>query len=228
VLYTNVIYWKALVELAAAAPTFGDAADRQYFEVKARQVKNSINDYFWRPDLGYYVTNYLFDNLSSGGNLLAIAWGLTTSAQAHAILDNMDRFGMADTVPTQVVHRAYPRKFIALENRLGGIGHYHTSASWLWLGAWHVIAAARMGRLAEAETFLVRISKVIVRDGAVHEVYGPEGHYLSSFWYTSEAPLTWSAGMVVHAHHVLRRHMAHQADRQNTNIDSRGDRQGKT
>jgi hypothetical protein len=157
--------------------------------------------------LGYYVTNQVFDNLSSSGNLLAIAWGLTTPEQAHAILDNMNKFDMAYPVPTQVVHRAYPDKFIALENRLGGIANYHTSAAWLWLGAWHVIALTRMGRLAEAETLLYRISKAIVRDGAVHEVYGPDGYYLSTFWYTSEAPLTWSAGMVVYAYHVYQRHM---------------------
>ncbi len=216
VLYTNVLYWKALVELAAAAAAYGSPQDGQYFTAKAEHLKASINDHFWRPDLGYYVTNLVFDNLSSSGNLLAIAWGLTTPAQGHAILDNMERFEMAKTVPTQVVHRAYPRQFIALANRLGGIAHYHTSASWLWLGAWHVIAAARLGRLSEAEALLGRISKVIVRDGAVHEVYDPEGHYLSTFWYTSEAPLTWSAGMVVYAHYVYRRHVAGQA----TNIDA--------
>jgi len=59
--------------------------------------------------------------------------------------------------------------------------------------------------LAEAELLLYRISNVIVRDGAVHEVYAPDGYYLSNFWYTSEAPLTWSAGMVIHAHHVYQR-----------------------
>jgi hypothetical protein len=61
------------------------------------------------------------------------------------------------------------------------MAHYHTHAAWLWLGAWHVIALARMERLEEAETLLYRISKVIVRDGAVHEVMP---HTLSHFWYT--------------------------------------------
>lgn len=209
VLYTNVIYWKALEALAQAAQRLnGRDKDQSYFEDKAHQLKASINEHFWRPDLGYYVTNQLFDNLSSSGNLLAIAWGLTTPEQAHAILDNMNQFNMADPVPTQVVHRAYPRRFIAIENRLGGIANYHTSAAWLWLGAWHVIALARMKRMAEAENLLYRISKVIFRDGAVHEVYAPDGHYLSTFWYTSEAPLTWSAGMVVYAYHVYQRHIA--------------------
>jgi GH15 family glucan-1,4-alpha-glucosidase len=207
VLYTNVVYWKALADLAAAAPRYGYPKDQAYFAVKANQLKQAINDHFWREDLGYYVTNHLFDNLSSSGNLLAIAWGLTTFQQAHAILDNMHSFNMAEPIPTQTVHRTYPHKFIALENRLGGLAHYHTSAAWLWLGAWHIIALARMGRVAEAETLLYRISRVIVRDGAVHEVYGSNGHYLSTFWYTSEAPLTWSAGMVTYAHYVYQRHI---------------------
>ncbi len=177
---------------------------------KATALKAAINDHFWRPDLGYYVTNQQFDNLSSSGNLLAIAWALTTPEQAHTILDKMNEFDMANPVPTQVVHRAYPAKFIAIENRLAGIAHYHTWAAWLWLGAWHVIALTRMGRLTEAKTLLGRIVQVIVRDETVHEVYGPDGHYLSTFWYTSEAPLTWSAGMVVYAQHVYQRHLSGQ------------------
>jgi GH15 family glucan-1,4-alpha-glucosidase len=205
VLYTNVLYWKALEALALAASQYGRAEDETYFATKAEQLKASINGHFWRDDLGYYVTNEIFDNLSSSGNLLAIVWDLTTPEQAHAILDKMNEFEMAHPVPTQVVHRAYPDNLIAIENRLGGIANYHTSAAWLWLGAWHVIALARMKRLAEAELLLYRISNVIVRDGAVHEVYAPDGYYLSNFWYTSEAPLTWSAGMVIHAHHVYQR-----------------------
>jgi GH15 family glucan-1,4-alpha-glucosidase len=205
VLYTNVLYWKALQALAEAAPVYGKPEDQDYFVAKAQYLKSSINTHFWRDDLGYYVTSHNFDNLSSSGNLLAIAWDMTRPDQAHSILDKMSEFGMANPVPTRVVHRPYPDKFIAIENRLGGIPHYHTQAAWLWLGAWHVIALARMKRMAEAEILLYRISKVIIRDGTVHEVYASTGRHLSSFWYTSEAPLTWSAGMVVYAHHVYRR-----------------------
>ncbi len=210
ILYTNVLYWKALHDLAEIAPIYGQPEDRDYLKTRAQHLKKSINDHFWREDLGYYVTNRIFDNLSSSGNLLAIAWNMTSSEQAHSILDKMNEFEMASPVPTRTPHRPYPNKFIAIENRLGGIANYHTSAAWLWLGAWHVIALTRMGRPVEAETLLRRISQVIVRDGAVHEVYAPNGHYLTSFWYTSEAPLTWSAGMVVYAHYVYHRHLANQ------------------
>jgi len=206
ILYTNVIYWKALHDTAEAARAYGYHEDAVIFAHRAQQVSSSINAYFWRPDLGYYVTSQVFDNLSSSGNLLAIAWGLATPAQSHAILDAMRYYGMDSPVPTQAHHRAYPKKLVALENRLGGIADYHTYFAWLWLGAWHVIALARMERMEQARELLYRMSRVIVRDGTVHEVYAPNGRFASTFWYTSEAPLTWSAGMFVYATQVYQRH----------------------
>lgn len=205
ILYTNVLYWKALYDMARTASRYGTSADTDYFSARAAEIRASINAHFWREDLGYFITSQIFNNLNSSGNLLAVAWGMASTVQANAILDKMDEFNMASPVPTQVVHHAYPKKFIAIENRLGGIAHYHTYAAWLWLGAWHVIALARMERVPAAKTLMRRIADVIVRDGTVHEVYAPDGQFLSTLWYTSEAPLTWSAGMVVYAAHVLRR-----------------------
>jgi protein involved in temperature-dependent protein secretion len=117
-------------------------------------------------------------------------------------------YGMAIPVPTKAVHRAYPARFVAIENRIGGIADYHTYFAWLWLGAWHVIALSRMDRVEEARELIYNMARVIVRDGAVHEVYAPNGAYASSFWYTSESPLTWSAGMFVHGYNVFRRHLS--------------------
>lgn len=199
VLYTNVLYWKALHELSMVAEQFGELQEADVFRAKASQVKSAINDYFWRPELGYFVTSQDFANLSSSGNLLAVAWDLATPEQGQAILDAMHKFGMANPVPTRPVHSPYPKRYIAIENRLGGIGYYHTDAAWIWLGAWHVIAAHHMGRIEEARDLLDRMARVIVRDGEVHEVYAPSGRYISTLLYTSEAPLTWSAGMFVYA-----------------------------
>jgi glycogen debranching enzyme len=203
ILYTNVLYWKALHELAQAAARLQLDDDMAFFQAKADGIKESIQSHFWRPDLGYFVTSMDHDILSSSGNTMAVAWGLASQAQAHSILDKMEAYGMADPVPTQVTHAPYPQKLIAIENRLGGISEYHTHAAWLWLGAWHIIALARSGRIEEAELLLQRASAAIVRDGVVHEVYGRDGRHLSTLWYTSEAPLTWNAGMLVYAFHAL-------------------------
>jgi glycogen debranching enzyme len=204
VLYTNVLYWKAAADMADAAVQYEKREDQQRLRAKAELLKESINEHFWRSDLGYFVTSSLFSNLSSSGNLMAIAWGLADEEQAKSILKAMEQYGMADPVPTKPVHRPYPLRYVALENRLGGIGHYHTEAAWLWLGAWHVIALAKTGRMDEAQELLDRMSNVIVRDGQVHEVYGTDGKFLSTRLYTSEAPLTWSAGMFVYAYDIYR------------------------
>lgn len=45
--------------------------------------------------------------------------------------------------------------------------------------------------------------KVVERDKIVYEVYGTDGNYLKTPFYTAEAPLTWSAGMIVYAYHYL-------------------------
>jgi GH15 family glucan-1,4-alpha-glucosidase len=203
VLYTNVIYWKALHEIALTAKLIREEQDYSLFETRADQVRMAIQDHFWRDDLGYFVTSNIFANLSSSGNLMAVAWDLASPDQADSILNAMDEFGMADPVPTRPVHRPYPWRYIAFENRLTGIGHYHTEAAWLWLGGWHVAALVHTGRLKQAQEHLDRMAMVIVRDGEVHEVYGTDGKYLSSIWYTSEAPLVWSAGMYVYAYQAL-------------------------
>ncbi len=203
ILYTNVLYWKATQEMAQAAQRIGRTNAASEYEAQAIRLYESIHDHFWQEELGYFITSQRFRNLSSAGNLLAVAWGLATPEQSHSILDKMAAFKMADPVPTQVVNLPYPSKFVGLENRLAGIPDYHTSAAWLWLGAWHVIALTRMERHDEANELFRRMANVIVQDGVVHEVYGRNGRFLSTRWYTSEAPLTWNAGMVVYACHIL-------------------------
>jgi hypothetical protein len=92
---------------------------------------------------------------------------------------------------------------VAWANVVGGMAGYHTDASWLWIGAWHVIALARTGHLEEAQRLLSRILGIITRDRQVVEVHGPNGKPLSSWWYTPESPLTWNAAMVIYASRVV-------------------------
>ncbi len=212
VLYTNVTYWKALQEMAEAAKHFELNDQISFYSQKADKVAQAIQTHLWRPTLGYYAASDSLDQLTSSGNLLAVAWGLASTEQANSILDTIIVNGMASPVPTKVAYPSYPLNLIALENRLGGVANYHTDAAWLWIGAWHVVALARSGRAEEAHGILSRIAEVIVDDQQVHEVYGPNGRPLSSFWYKSEAPLSWNAGMVVYAYYVLEYFMKTKTD----------------
>jgi glycogen debranching enzyme len=206
-LYTNVVYWKALQSMAQLAGEIGYPEDSDRYNQLAKRTSASINTLLWRPGLGYYASTGTLDHLSSAGNLLAAAWKLANPDQANSILEVIKKSGMAEPVPTRVAFPAYPSNRIALENRLGGMANYHTEAAWLWIGAWHVIALAKYGRMEEASSLLAVIAQIVVRDQQVHEVYGPDGKPLSSLWYRSEAPLTWNAGMIVYSYHTFEEHV---------------------
>lgn len=207
VLYTNVIYWKTLTEMARTAAGLDLKDEAVHYVAEAESVSRAINERLWLPDMGYFATSQSLDNLSSDGNLLAIAWGLATPEQAESILQVMEEAGMAEPVPTRVVHPSYPMELIALENRLGGLSNYHTDSSWLWLGAWHLIALVQNEKMEEAKEVLERIVDVIVKDRQVNEVHSPDGDPLSSIWYKAEAPLTWNAGMILYAHQIYEQHL---------------------
>jgi glycogen debranching enzyme len=197
--YTNIIYWKALSEMASAASRLDLQQEAIHYFVEAENVLRAINRHFWRRELGYFMSSDALTQLSSAGNLLAISWGLATREQAESILRVMEAAKMAEPVPTRVAYPPYPARLIAVENLLGGMANYHTNASWLWIGAWHIIALVRTGHLDKARQLVSRILGVIVEDRQVHEVHAPNGKPLSSRWYTPEAPLTWNAGMVIYA-----------------------------
>jgi GH15 family glucan-1,4-alpha-glucosidase len=203
VLYTNVVYWRALSQMAIAASRLDRASEAASYSRQAGRVARAIHTLLWSPERGYFDTSEALTQLSSDGNLLAIAWGLANSDQAASILKTMDDAGMGQPVPTRATYPPYPAGLISLENRMGGMGIYHTDASWLWLGAWHVIAQVRMGNFEAAWELIRRIAETIVRDRQVNEVHGPDGHPLYSRWYKSESPLTWNAGMVLYAFHLF-------------------------
>ena len=205
ILYTNVIYWKALSGMASAAASQDLKKEAIHYHAEAENVSYAINTQLWRPDLGYFVTSDGLHQLSSDGNLLAISWGLTKTGQAESILKVMEEAGMAEPVPTRVVYPSYPVELVALENLLGRLPNYHTDASWLWIGAWHVIALVKTGHVDKAHQLVARITEVIIREKQVNEVHAPNGQPLSSIWYKSESPLSWNAGMIIYASHVFGR-----------------------
>ena len=199
VMYTNVVYWQALKSMGQLAAKIDLEGYGSEYQEMAQRLADSIQRHLWQPELGYFATSNEMNNLSTAGNLLAIAWDLADTEQAKSILNLIDELDLANPVPTQAAFPAYPRSRISIENRLGNLANYHTNAAWLWIGAWHIIALTHAGKSDEARQLIERVSELLVRDQQVHEVYGLDGRPLSNFWYTSEAPLIWSAGMIVYA-----------------------------
>ncbi|CAN0377056.1 unnamed protein product, partial [Phaeothamnion confervicola] len=200
VLYTNVVYWRAL-DLVATLRSSADLRER------AERVRQAILDVLWIPQDGYFATCPNMPILNSDGNSLAVAWGMVEGEQAQRILDAMDARGMAGPVPTRCTDRPYPRGLVGFENYLAGIPNYHMSAAWMWLGSWHAVALLQAGRRERALELLHAMDHHVVQDGIVYEVYGTDGHPLSTVWYGSEAPLTWNAAMLLYAHKKVAGHV---------------------
>lgn len=211
-LYTNALYWKALDCMGQLAEKLELPQDAEKYRQQAKELSSSITTALWRSELGYFASTETLDQFSSAGNLLAVVWGLANHDQAVSILNTLQYLGMASPVPTRVAFPAYPRHLIALENRLGSVGNYHTDGAWLWIGAWHVIGLLMYGRREEASSLLADIAHIIIRDQQVHEVYGKDSRPLGSFWYQSESPLTWNAGMVVYAYYVYEQYLDKEID----------------
>ena len=75
--------------------------------------------------------------------------------------------------------------------------NYHIDFSWTWLGSIYALAKLKIGQRKEAVNILEKISRVIVRDGTVHEIYNNDKP-VSIFFYKSEQPWAWSAGLFLY------------------------------
>lgn len=196
--YTNVLYWRAVEQLEYL---------RRRLELDAKRdpvhLAHLVNEHFWSEENGYYLTTKTLPMLNSDGNLLAVAWGLADEEKSSRVLEVMEEKGMGDPVPTRVTDRAYPTFLVGLEMRVARVPHYHTSCSWMWLGGWHVAASLAAGQRERAARLMRRLERVIEHDGVVYEVHDPVGKPLATMLYRSEAPLSWNAGMVCYAHHLM-------------------------
>ncbi|MDX1377377.1 MAG: GH116 family glycosyl hydrolase, partial [Anaerolineales bacterium] len=56
VLYTNVVYWKALTEMAHTAASLDSKDEAAQYSAIAERVSRAIVERLWRPDLGYFAT----------------------------------------------------------------------------------------------------------------------------------------------------------------------------
>ena len=198
ILYTNVLWWKALAALEDVAGIL--AEDLESFPTSAESVGQAILERLYDPKLGYLKNTPTSELFSSAGNFLAVSWGLTTSEQSNAILDYAAEQGISSPVPSKVTDRNYPWYQVGPEMWIAGISTYHTSCAWMWIGGWHAIALARTQRLNEARETVQRMLDVVDRDRTVYEVFNEKGTPLQTRLYQSEGPFSWSAGLMLHAH----------------------------
>lgn len=186
-LYTNILYWKAL----------GDMGLTQ----KQAAIGKLIRESLWN---GAYFADwkgvFRHDYFASMGNLLAIIFGLTTRKESASIVSYIKEHCVSEfTVETN--DPKYPYWRIPIQNYLVGLSDYHNRGClWLQPGILYATALAKTGSKDEARARLLTIAEKIVEYNGVYEVYEKNGTPVDRFFYRSEEPYAWSAGLYLWAY----------------------------
>lgn len=199
-LWSNILLQKMLRDMQWLAVA-GNRADVKVSIESASQTHQVALLHFFYPEDGRFV-DWIDDKnkahlyLASHSQLLALNFGLLPDEKALSILDYIEQNCLADfTVHSN--HPRYPWHRVSPINILGGVADYQNQGClWLQPGILYARALALHGKPEEARTQLDRIAKRIVNDGSVHEVFEPTtGKPLERFFYQSETPFAWSAGL---------------------------------
>jgi hypothetical protein len=152
---------------------------------------------YYLPYLGFRVAGEWFDTL---GNLLAILAGVADQAKTTAILDFIERQGMAVAPVRSITPAVQPgdsdwRDYYGTLN----VPHcYHNGGIWPFIGGFYVAALVRAGRLSQAAVALENLS-ALNRAGDFNEWH--HGESLEPMGVRSQA---WSAGMYLFARECVR------------------------
>jgi len=201
VLYTNVLWWKALKGLEEVEAYLPEGM--RHAETSSREVGLRIREAYFSDHYGYLFQTPSHAMFTAAPNYMAVAWGLTDDKESQSILDYAKEMRMSDVVPSRVTDREYAFYQVGPEMRIAGIPHYHTSCSWMWIGGWHAVACLRAGREEEAQGIVDRMLATVERDRTVFEVHTKEGEPLATRLYHSEEPLSWNAAMILYAYNLV-------------------------
>jgi len=200
VLYSNVCHCHALKCLSELFLLAGNKKESIHYLGLHNEVKKKINELFWTGEhyLDWIDKGRTYNYFSTDGNLLAVLWDIADNVKAKHIEECSHIFEINE-IPSTCVHPEYPKNLIAEEIRLIGLGDYHTSLSWIWLGAINALAKHKLGMRKEAKETLEKMAALIVEFNGVYEIYEKSAEPVKRFFYKAEFPLAWSAGMFVYA-----------------------------
>lgn len=204
-LYTNVLYYKALVVVADIAKRLHQTSQVETYNTLASSVRGEIVRKFWN---GKYFSDWVDwrrqDFFATYANMLTILWGVASNVHATSIL-GFSRAHAVNSFTLETNTPSYPFWRIPLHHHLLGMADYHnTGCLWLQPGILYALALDTIGAKKKSRAFFRIISEKIAAEGVVSEVYDRKtGTPLKRRFYASEQPFAWSAGLYLWAAHQL-------------------------
>lgn len=200
ILNINIIYAKAVHNLAKICGKLGQSDQSRTCRAKAREICAKIRSVFWN---GQYFYDWLDKNKHGGfaadGNVLAILFKIATPEQTQAIFNYIQANQLDQGHPLVSVWPPYRRTQTLITYWIAGIADYHSSLIWPWLGAINALNKFRHKKQKEAIADLALIGKWYLKNGVVAEVYEKDGQPVSRSLYQAEQPFAWHAASYIYA-----------------------------
>jgi uncharacterized protein (DUF608 family) len=204
-LYTNVLYAKALSDMADMADRLGYEDAKSAYARQHKIIVTLLKQTLWN---GTYFSDWhdykRQDYFPSHANFLAVLFDVADKNEADSILSYAKKHTQASfTMETN--YPEYPWWRIPVIQFVSGVKDYHNrGCMWLQPGITYTVALWKSGKKQEARTFIARIAHQIIRHNTVFEVYEKNGNPLRRFLYRSEGPFAWSAGLFLWAASIVR------------------------
>jgi len=202
VLYSNVLYCHSIFCISEMLSMIKDKRASSYKKLYM-ETRQKLDSLFWN---GTHYTDWIdaerHDQFSTDGNMLAVWLGVADKHRSISILDTYENLGLDGDVPSLTNMPAYRNADKSFLMRIYGLGDYHDRMSWLWLGAVSALAFHTSGRKKAAFRILDSMSRAIEKYGDVFEIYKEKP--VNRLFYKSEENFSWSAGLYIFTHSVIR------------------------
>ena len=203
-LYTNVLYFRAMGDMAWIAKKMKRMDESRVYEAFVQKLRILLNKELWN---GTFFADWKDwkrqDYFATHPNMLAIIFGLATKRQAASILNIAKKQAWNGWTLVNSVPR-YPIWRVPVFHILLGMRDYHNGLLWLQPGILYAVALFVSGKSAEGRAVLSGIGKKIRASHGAHEVYEENGMPVRRLVYRSEQPFAWSSGLFVWASAILR------------------------
>jgi len=198
VLYTNVLYMRALEAMVLIAQVAGYDDEAEVYVHRARSMKRRLQKEFWNgaffADERRLRKRKVFD---LAGNVLAVVYDVADQHQKRELLCSLETFykkhgTWVPAVPTgQRWYKINPLAYVF------GMADYHTTTVWLWIVALLMHAFYDNGASARAQAMLDEVTLALERDNAVGETYFTDGTAYKKYFWHSASPFLWSSGVLL-------------------------------
>ncbi len=194
VTYTNALYYAALRVMSLLAP---DAKRRDAYARKAVEIRALINERLWiRAHYAEYLDETRIDTFSVESNFLCALFGIADERQTRLIFSSFDRYPeLIEYIGRRVASR-YPYHEVSWRLRVVGMADYHDRMQWLWTTGLVLLADRQLNGSSRTPRIIERLEGLLEGSEWVSEVYA-DNEPFTSFFYKSEEPFAWSAGMLL-------------------------------